>query len=291
MLRSMTGFGMGGAPIGSGRLLVEARSVNHRFLDVRARMPRELSEYGTFLEQLARGQLSRGRVELGVRYDGAGQGSVIIDRQRALDVYRALDDVRREVGVTEPLPIAVLASIPDLFVSAFEGDPEGVRTALTKALEAAVVSLNTMRANEGANLGVELSRRLDALNGLVDDVARRAPELPDRYRKRLRDRLSRLIEGQDVKLDPARLEQEVVLFADHADVTEELARLRSHASQFAELLAASEPVGRRLEFLLQEMGREINTLGSKANEADIAQRVVEMKVEIEKMREQVQNVE
>ncbi|MEI8257178.1 MAG: YicC/YloC family endoribonuclease [Deltaproteobacteria bacterium] len=287
----MTGFGMGIAPIGSGRLLIEARAVNHRFLDVRARMPRELSEFGTFLEQLARAQLSRGRIELGVRYDGAGQGSVVIDRERALDVYRALDAVRRELGAVEPLPIAVLASIPDLFVSAFEGDPEGVRVALAAALEAAVASLNTMRSNEGANLAAELSRRLDALGVLIDDVNRRAPELPDRYRRRLRDRLTRLIEGHDVTLDPGRLEQEVVLFADHADVTEEIARLRSHTSQFAQLLSGKEPVGRRLEFLLQEMGREINTLGSKANEADIAQRVVEMKVEIEKMREQVQNVE
>ena len=291
MLRSMTGFGLGEATLGSGRLLVEARSVNHRFLDVRARLPRELGEYGTFLEQLARGRLARGRVELGVRFDGAGQGSVLIDKRRAIDVYRALEEVRRELGVNEPLPISVLASIPDLFVSALQADPDGVRAGLTCALEIALNALDTMRTNEGGHLGTELSRRLEALNRLAEDVAHRAPGLPERYRKRLKERLVRLLEGQDVTLDPARLEQEVVLFADHADVTEELIRLQSHATQFAQLLDSSEPVGRRLEFLLQEMGREINTLGSKANEADIAQRVVEMKAEIEKMREQVQNVE
>lgn len=282
---------MGSAPMGAGRLFVEARSVNHRFLDVKARMPRELTEFGTFLEQLARQRLSRGRIELGVRYDGAGQGSVVVDRQRAIDVFRALDGLRRDLGVSEPLSITVLASIPDLFVSAFQGDPDGVRIALAQAFEGAVQSLNAMRTSEGANLAAELSRCLHALDELVDDVSNRAHELPARYRTRLRERLARLIDGQDVALDPGRLEQEVVLFADRADITEELARMRSHASQFVALLSTQEPVGRRLEFLLQEMARETNTLGSKTSGAEIAQRVVEMKVEIEKMREQVQNVE
>ena len=290
MLRSMTGFGIGEAPLGTGRLLIESRSVNHRFLDVRARMPRELAEYCTFLEQHARAKLSRGRVEITARFDGA-TASVVIDKKRAADMYRALDDVRRELGLTEPVPIAVLGTIPDLFVSAFEADSDGVKAAITRALDGSIAALDKMRETEGNHLSVDLSRRVDALRKHTDDVARRAPELPQRYRKRLKDRLARLLEGQDVTLDPSRLEQEVALFADHADVTEELTRLESHIAQFAQLIVSKEPVGRRLEFLLQEMGREINTLGSKANEADIAQRVVEMKAEIEKMREQVQNVE
>lgn len=291
MLRSMTGFGVGEAYLGASRLTLEARSINHRFLDVRVRMPRELAEYSGFLEQLARSRLSRGRIEICVRFDGPSAPALVIDKRRAIEAIRALTEIRDEMGLSDPVPLSVLGSIPDLFVSPGQQDPELVYAALSRALDEALRVLDAMRCAEGKNLMADMQARLKTVQTLVTEVAALAPELSERYRRRLRERITRLLEGVDATLDAGRLELEVVLFAEHSDVSEELTRLASHGSQFIALLAAVEPVGRRMDFLLQEMAREINTIGSKATEAEIAFRVVELKAEIERMREQVQNVE
>jgi len=291
MVRSMTGFGLGSGSLGAAHVTMEVRSVNHRFLDVRARMPREMTEHGTWLEQHARGQLRRGRVEISVRYDAGTTGPVAIDRRRALEVYRTLESIRTELGVEAAVPVAALASVPELFVSVFEGDPEGVRSVLSRALAEAVASLEIMRAREGEHLHGVLQHHVSVVARVVRELVAVALELPQRYRRRLRERVARLLAGQEFALDSGRLEQEVAILADHSDVTEELARLESHCAQFHSLLAADEPVGRKLEFLLQEMSREANTIGAKAGDADVAQRVVEMKAELERAREQVQNVE
>jgi uncharacterized protein (TIGR00255 family) len=184
-----------------------------------------------------------------------------------------------------------LGSIPDLFVAPSQGDPEAVRNSLGTALEAALEGLEEMRRAEGRHLKNDLQARLDVIQSLAAEISGLARDLADRFRRRLRERVARLLEGHEAAIDNGRLEQEVALLAEHADVTEELTRLSSHCTQFAALLGNSEPVGRRMDFLLQEMAREVNTIGSKANEADIAFRVVELKAEIERMREQVQNVE
>lgn len=291
MMRSMTGFGVGETPLGSGRISLEARSVNHRFLDVRVRLPREMTEHTLFVEQLARARLSRGRVEICVRYDGALGPALVLDKRRARDVLRALMELREELGLSEPVPLSVLGSIPDLFVLGTESDPEAVRAALSTALDGALAHLEAMRRAEGAHLRADLEGRLKVIESLAAEIAARAPDLAERHRRRLRERIAKLLEGSDARIDAERLELEVAIFADHSDISEELTRLASHSAQFASLLRASEPVGRRLEFLLQEMAREVNTIGSKANEADVAFRVVELKAEIERMREQVQNVE
>lgn len=291
MLRSMTGFGVGEAALGTGRIALEIRSVNHRFLDVRVRLPRELSEHSTYLEQLARARLSRGRVELYVRFDGPSLGTLVIDKRRAMEAIRALQELRDELGLTEPVPLSVLGSIPDLFVSPAQSDPDAVRASLQTALEGALAAMDQMRRAEGEHLRADLQARLNTVESLANEIAGLSEGLAERYRRRLRERIQRLLEGQETLLDPGRLEQEVALLADHVDVSEELTRLGCHCRQFGMLLGSDEPVGRRLDFLLQEMAREVNTIGSKANEADIAFRVVELKAEIERMREQVQNVE
>jgi uncharacterized protein (TIGR00255 family) len=291
MMRSMTGFGVGEASLGAGRVALEARSVNHRFLDVRTRLPRELGEHGTYLEQLARTRLARGRIELNVRYESAAGSGLVLDKRRAVEALRALTELRDELGLTEPVPLTLLGSIPDLFVIGTEGNTEIVRAALATALDGALVRLETMRCTEGQHLMVDLQSRLKLVEALAAEISARAPELADRYRRRLHERIMRLLDGAASRIDADRLEQEVILFADHVDVSEELTRLASHCAQFASMLISGEPVGRRLEFLLQEMSREVNTIGSKANEAEIAFRVVELKAEIERMREQVQNVE
>lgn len=287
----MTGFGVGESRLDSGRVFVEARSVNHRYLDVRVRLPKELGEHSTFLEQLARAKLTRGRVEITVRFDGPASGAVVLDRKRAFAAMRALMDLRDELGLSDPVPLSLLGSVPDLFVSPASNDPENARRALAVALETALTGLESMRVVEGENLQRDLKQRLRNVRQLASEVSLFSAELSERYRKKLDERVTRLLEGREHMVDRTRLELEIALIVDHSDITEELTRLSSHCGQFAQFLEPADSVGRKLDFLLQEMAREVNTIGSKSSEADVALRVVELKAELERMREQVQNVE
>ena len=290
-MRSMTGFGMGESPFGTGKLSVEVRGVNHRFLDVRVRVPRELAELAPYVEQIARERLTRGRFEIGVRVEGLSLGAATLDRDRARSAYRALCELRDELAPGQDVPLALLASIPDLFVPTVEREIEAVRESMRKGFDAAVKSLDEMRKREGDALGDDLKKRLETVRRLAVNVSRRAPEVVEGHRKRLKERAERLRLSAELGVDGGRLEQEIALFAERIDICEELTRLESHCTQFGSLLASSESVGRRLDFLLQEMAREANTVGAKSPDAQIAHAIVEVKAEIERMREQVQNVE
>lgn len=288
----MTGFGQGEAslpPPWAGRLVVEVRGVNHRFLDVRVRMPRELSDFTTFAEQIARDRLTRGRYEVIVRAESTTLSATVLDRDRARAAYRALCELRDEVAPGSDVPLSLLSAVPDLFVPTVDREGDGVRQALRSAFEDAVVALDAMRLREGEALAEDLRIRLEAVGRTVAHVRTRSPGLVELQRKRLRERAERL--RADVEVDGGRLEQEVALFADRIDVCEELTRLESHCAQFAQLVSAKEPVGRRLDFLLQEMAREANTVGAKSPDAQISHAIVDVKAEIERMREQVQNIE
>jgi len=290
-VRSMTGFGLGEAAVAKGKLAVEIRSVNHRFLDVRVRLPRELGDLGAFVEQLAREELSRGRYEVAVRVDGAVLGPPVLDRERAGAAMKALQELRDELAPGTDVPLSLLGAIPDLFVSPADRELDSLRGGVREAFGAAREALDAMRAREGAALGRDLVARLDRVRALGREVLERAPQVVDAQRRRLRERADRLRAGAELEVDEARLEQELALFAERSDITEELTRLESHCAQFALVLSGEPPAGRRLDFLLQEMAREANTLGAKSPDARIAHAVVDLKAEIERMREQVQNVE
>jgi uncharacterized protein (TIGR00255 family) len=290
-MRSMTGFGTGDCPLGSGKLGIEVRAVNHRFLDVRVRAPRELSDLTSFLEQLARERLSRGRFEIAVRVEGVALGLTVLDRDRAKAAYRALCELRDEIAPGTEVPFGLLASIPDLFVSTVDREIESVKAAARVAFDAALVALDEMRECEGIALAEDLARRLETVRALAGIVGERAPDLLDAHRRRLRERTERLRTSVDLTIDDGRLEAEIALFAERIDISEELTRLESHCVQFASLLQSTKAAGRRLDFLLQEMAREANTAGAKSPDASIAHAIVEMKAELERMREQVQNVE
>jgi uncharacterized protein (TIGR00255 family) len=292
-MRSMTGFGAAEHPVGpaGGKIGVEVRAVNHRFLDVRVRVPRDLGDLAIYVEQLARARLTRGRLEISVRVDGSALPLASFDRTRAKNAYLELCALRDEVAPNSDVPFAMLNAFPELFVTAADSELATLRAATEQAFVRAVASLDTMRAREGEALAVDLRDRLDRVRALARGVAIRAPELVDTYQKKLRDRIARLKSAVDVALDEGRIEAEIVLFADRVDVTEELTRLESHCVQFASLLDSSEACGRRLDFLLQEMAREANTTGAKSPDAQVAHAIVEMKAELERMREQVQNVE
>ncbi len=290
-MRSMTGFGVGAAPLGGGRVLCEVRSLNHRYLDVRVRTPTELSDQCFLLEQLARERLARGRFDIGVRLEGPALASAELDVERARSAYRALLGLRDELAPGTELPLGILASLPELFRSRTSVDPDQAAAALVQALDAALERLDAMRQAEGTALERELAERLATLRSLRASVAERSGELVPAYRARLRERLERLLSDTHVRIDSGRLEIELGVLADKSDITEELVRLESHFQQLAELLRSGEAVGRRVDFLLQEVSREVNTIGAKSQDAPLAHLVVEMKAEIERMREQVQNVE
>ena len=287
----MTGFGVGDAPLGDGRVTVELRALNHRFLDVRVRLPEELLEQSFFVEQLARESLARGRFDIGVRLEGAALPPPLFSIERARALYRGLCQLRDELAPGTDLPITALTGMPDLVTTPTSADSESSRTAVRAAFEQALQRLDEMRVQEGLALRRELHARLDSARRLRRAISARGGEMLEGYRARLRERLERLLSESGVQLDPLRLEAEIVILADRSDVTEELVRLDSHFDQFAHLLATDGPVGRRLDFLLQEIGRESNTIGAKSQDAPIAHLVVEMKAELERIREQVQNVE
>jgi len=290
-MRSMTGFGLGEVPLGGGKLAVEIRGVNHRFLDVRVRVPRELGDLAAFVEQVARERLTRGRYEVAIRVDGVALGAPVLDRERARAAFRALTELRDELAPGTEVPLSLLGSIPDLFVSPVDREIDRLRESTRAAFDAAVKALDAMRAHEGKALAEDLMKRVASVRRLARDVERRAPDVVEAHRKRLRERADRLRASTDIDVEPGRLEQEIAMFAERSDICEELTRLESHCAQFSALLASDDAVGRRLDFLLQEMAREANTVGAKSPDAQISHAIVEVKADIERMREQVQNVE
>lgn len=289
-MRSMTGFGLGEAPLRQGRVTAEVRSLNHRFLDLRLRLPAELVDHTFFVEQLCRERLGRGRYDVSVRIDAAALPGVELDVARARAVYAALARLRDEVCPEAELPLSVLASMPGLFVTAEAGNASPSQQALAASVRMALDNLDGMRATEGASLGAELRARLGTLQRLVETLRERAPTVVAGQEKRLTERVGRMLGGAE-GLDAARLAMEVALLADRGDITEELVRLDSHLGQFGELLETAGPSGRRLDFLLQEMAREANTVGAKCQDASLSHLVISLKAEIERLREQVQNIE
>lgn len=289
----MTGFGVGDFALESGRVVAEVRSVNQRFLDVRARLPRELADLAIFAEQVAREHLRRGRVELIVHAEGALVSPCSLDKARARAAFQALGELRDELAPGTPVPLSLLAAVPDLFSPPGGPALDAVRSAVKAAIERAIEAMEAMCRREGDAIAADLAARCEVLRRVVGEVTARAAGAQEAVRKRLRERLERLLSGSEIALDSGRVEAEVAVLVDRSDVTEELTRLGSHLDQFAGALGETrqEPVGRRLDFLLQEMLREANTLGAKAQDALVSQHVVTIKVELERLREQVQNVE
>ncbi len=289
-MRSMTGFGLGSAPLGSGQVTLELRALNHRHQDVRLRLPSSLAEHTFFLEQQARAELGRGRYDIGVRVEGAVCASVELDEARAEAAYLALARTRDRLAPGTELRVDCLLLLPELFVAKGPG-PEEAQSALRRALDAAVRQLLGMQRAEGSTLRADLERRASDLGRIMGELETSSGELLSHQKSRLSERVHRLLSSAGHQLEPGRLEQEIALLADKSDITEELVRLGSHLVQFQELLSSEEPVGRRLDFLLQEMGREVNTIGSKCQHAPLAHLVVEAKAQVERLREQVQNVD
>lgn len=295
MIQSMTGFGRATCDVAGLGLEVEARSVNHRHLDLRIRLPKVLADQETQLKKSVGDQLSRGKVDISVNLISASSESALeIDEGIATQYVAAASRLRAAHDLSQELDVASLLGMPGVTrLVETEIDPESLIGPVTAAIDEAVTALIAMRAAEGQTLATEFEGRLSTIVDLACRFEARAGEVVDAAKQRLRKRAEQ-IQREVGLMDDARLHQEIVIAADRLDITEELVRLKSHVDQFRATLSSGgpgAPVGRRLDFLLQELGREANTVGSKANDAPLAQDVVELKTELERIREQVQNVE
>ncbi len=295
-MHSMTGYGRGVASHGDARATVDARSVNHRFLDLKLRGGMAPSVEEAVANQV-RSKVARGSVTIQIHVERARSSKLQIDPAAAEVAHAALSDLALRLRI-DPPDLALVLAQPGVVVAATPADDDDdTRTAVLAALDHALAQLGDMRGREGAALAADLTSRLGELDGIRAHIATLAGTVPSQLSARLSQRVKRLIDelatdSLDVtSVDPARLAQEVALYADRADITEELVRLSSHLDQARGLLAQDKPVGRRLDFLVQEIGRELNTIGSKSTLADITAAVVDAKAGLEKVREQVQNVE
>lgn len=292
MITSMTGFGRGEEVRDGFTCQVEARSLNHRFLDVAVKLPRGLGLYEETTKELVRKHVSRGRISLSVNLSSEqnpGYG-LRIDAEAALQYKRLLETLRDSLGLTGPITIDHLLHFSEVLTleSAVEL-PEQAWECVQCAIEKAVLDLNAMRQREGVEIAADLTSRLAILDRCLDEIEARSLARRQEEFQKLYQRLREYIATRE--LDPLRLEQEVALLADRVDVTEECIRFRSHNKLFRETMKDAEPSGRKLNFLLQEMNREANTIGAKVNDAAIAHLVVKIKEEVEKLREQIQNIE
>lgn len=288
----MTGFGAARVEAGGETLGVELRSVNGKFCEVKARLPRELLSLEGELVKAVKARLSRGVVDAFVRREGASERSVLprVDLPLAAAYAKALRELKDELGLSgEPSVHDVAAMEGVIALGESTPDAAALSAALQRALSQALDALEQMRRREGEALARDLSARFDFIEKSAAELKRLAPMQVEAVRERLAARIVELTRG--IALDPSRLAQEVALFADKTDVAEELTRLASHLAQARELVKSDAPAGRKLEFLVQEVNREINTIGSKSQHAAIAGLIVEMKAELERVREQVQNVE
>jgi uncharacterized protein (TIGR00255 family) len=288
----MTGFGRGETS-GRGRsYAVEAQSVNHRFLEVRCRLPKRLAGLEPRFQRAVQQRFARGHFELSVQErDLEGRGRTLkVDLPLARQYVEMLRELQREMDLPGQVTLEMLAGQRELIsIEESEETVEEVWRDLEPALLGALEALTTMRCQEGAALVEALRRHLDEMDETLSRVVDRTGDLVSAHRNRLRERVADLLDGR--LPDPLRLEQEVALLAERGDVAEECDRLRSHLAQFRATLEHAGPQGRRLDFLLQEMHRETNTIGSKAADAGLAHDVVSLKTSIERLREQVQNLE
>lgn len=288
MVRSMTGFGKAE----SGGFVVEMRSVNHKFLDVSVKMPRDLLALESRIKKALGDRLSRGRVEVFVARGGGEEvkRALRLNADVARQYLGTLNELKSAFDLPGEIDLPLITSFKDV-ISEEEvaEDIEAAWASLDAALSGGMDALERMRALEGEALARDIASRAASIASGIDEVEKLSPATVQEYARKLRERVEKLSEG--IELDPARLHQEVVMFADRCDITEEVVRGRSHLAQLGAMLGSSEPVGRKMDFLLQEINREVNTMGSKASDKDIAHTVVNMKAELEKIREQVQNIE
>jgi uncharacterized protein (TIGR00255 family) len=291
MIKSMTGFGRAEARTRDHQIGVEIRSVNNRYSEISIRLPRAFNGLESKIKTLVQQNISRGSVSLVLNYSGREEASLPkLDLKAARHYHKIMLTLKKELGLKGEVDIRAITAFPDVLTvipTAFSEQKawQLIQEPLIKGLD----ELNRMRQQEGKRLETEFKKRLNNIGRIANQIEKLAEGRVPEYKKQLQARMSKLLGGTGA--DQGRLAQEAAIYADRCDITEECVRLKIHVRAFDQFLKSLEPVGRRMDFLLQEMNRESNTMGAKANQAEISQLTVQLKEEIEKMREQVQNIE
>lgn len=292
MIRSMTGYGKDEVRLENGRITVEIRSLNHRYGEVFVKLPRSILPLESEVRKCIAERLKRGKIETFIQLEGTGGagGTPKVNIPLAKAYYEAFAMMKESLGLHDPVPLSLIASQKEILLTEdSEESPESIRDVLMEAVKKAVDHLDTMRLREGMALLEDLRARLQLLSEHFARVEERSPNAAAENIARYRTRVMQLAEGSGV--EEVRIAQEIALMADRWDINEEMVRFKSHLKQFDETLEMDEPIGRKLDFIIQELNREVNTMGSKANDAEITSMIVELKAELEKIREQVQNIE
>lgn len=292
MLKSMTGFGAAACETEAYKVSVEVKAVNQRFLEINFHMGRQLSQWEDALRKCIKGVVARGKLDVYVNFTDKreSQAHIRVNKGLVLAYQQALNEMSDVLHLARPDDVHAFAAFPDVLAIESDSDISGMKPLLLQTLEQALASFDEMRSAEGSNIEADFRTRLEKLMVMREKVSALAPGIVQAYRDHLQQTIAEALQSQ--AFDETRLIQETAIYADRVDITEELVRLGSHFQQFRQIIAkASEPVGRKLDFLIQEINRETNTIGSKANSTEAAQLVVDMKSEIEKLREQVQNIE
>lgn len=293
MAKSMTGFGIGEFKDQYYNLSVECKTINHKYLDINPRMPRKLSFLEDKLRFLIKDHLSRGRVDIFVKFETVTSvgSQLVYDAELAKQYYHILKNIKTDFGLEEPISPVDIAKFPDVVkITEVEDDEEILWNMLSEATNKALENLCNMRIIEGQKLEKDILARADLLEGSVCDLEKYTESIEKEYKEKLYIRISELLDDPKV-VDEYRLAQEVAIYADKSNITEEIVRFKSHINQLRDTVTANESVGRKMDFLIQEMNREVNTMGSKSSDVSIANLVINMKAELEKIREQVQNIE
>ena len=292
MIRSMTGFGRGEATGTLGKVSVEMKSVNHRYLDLNIKMPRKFNPLEGNIRTYIKDKIARGKVDIYINYEDFSEDNVNIKYNRAIakEYLDYFEQIHKEFGIENDVRVSRLASMPEVFsMEQAEDDEEGLWHLLSEALDVAVEKFIAVRNKEGEQLKNDLLGKLDYMNSLVDQVEERYPDILADYRNRLTQKMQEILGNSGI--DENRIAAEVVIYADKCCVDEETVRLRSHIKQVSDALLSDDSVGRKLDFLVQEMNREANTMLSKSTDMSLTDVAINLKTEIEKVREQIQNIE
>ena len=295
MIRSMTGYGRAEAVLGGRKYVVEIKSLNHRYLELSLRIPANLLPLEMEIKKKINEHLIRGKIDVTIRretYSGI-EGSRLLEVNLPLvkNYYDLLIQLKDLFNLKEDITLDMMAGLKDVFIplETLEDEITVLWEGLAGVLSDAIAALIDMRQKEGEVLGQDLKARLYLINEHLDEIDARAPQIVLEYQKRLVARIRELMDG--MVIDESRLSQEVAIMAEKSDITEEIVRFRSHIKQFFEMLKSPEAMGRKVDFLIQEMNREVNTIGSKSSDAEVSCHVIEIKSELAKLREQVQNLE
>ena len=294
MIKSMTGFGRGESTDGIHNFNLEIKSVNHRYNDIIIiKMPKHISYLEEKIKKIIKDRINRGRVEVYINLEYIDESGieVKVDIPLAKAYKSGMERIMKELDIEDSIKLSHILSVSEIIkTERKELDEDITWNCLSTAIEMALDNVINMRINEGINLKNDMETQLIKIEGMIKEIEERSPLVVLEYKEKLKDRIVEILDG-DCNIDEERINYEVAFFADKSDINEEIVRLKSHIKQFSRSLEEEKPIGRKLDFLTQEMNREVNTIGSKANDLIICNNVVDIKSELEKIREQVQNVE